>query len=184
MSTVTIKVHDNGGYADVDIVEMCVAVGDTEVEGEALIVLETAKESMEVPSTHAGTVKEILVEADGTCNEGQTIVVLDTGLVVDEVAPVAEAPAAEPAPAAAAPAPAVAPAASAVEKILVPDLSGATDVDVVEVLVKDGDTVAEGDSLMVLETDKASMEVPAPKAGVVVSMKIKEGDPTRGADHR
>ncbi|WP_372598939.1 dihydrolipoyllysine-residue acetyltransferase [Amphritea sp.] len=183
MSTVNITVPDIGGYADVDIVEICVAVGDTVVEGDSLIVLETDKASMEVPSTHAGTVKEILVEADGTCNEGQTIVVLDTGLVVDEVAPVAEAPAAEPAPAAAAPAPAVAPAASAVEKILVPDLSGATDVDVVEVLVKDGDTVAEGDSLMVLETDKASMEVPAPKAGVVVSMKIKEGDTTNEGDH-
>ncbi len=69
MSTVNITVPDIGGYADVDIVEICVAVGDTVVEGDSLIVLETDKASMEVPSTHAGTVKEILVEADGTCNE-------------------------------------------------------------------------------------------------------------------
>ncbi|BBB25443.1 pyruvate dehydrogenase complex dihydrolipoyllysine-residue acetyltransferase [Amphritea japonica] len=183
MSTVNITVPDIGGATDVDIVEVCVAVGDTVVEGDSLIVLETDKASMEVPSTHAGTIKEILVEADGTCNEGQAIVVLDTGLVVDEVAPVeaaapAPAPAAEPAPVAAAPA-----AASAVEKILVPDLSGATDVDVVEVLVKDGDSVEEGDSLIVLETDKASMEVPAPKAGVVVSMQIKEGGTVTEGDH-
>ncbi len=184
MSTVNITVPDIGGYADVDIVEICVAVGDTVVEGDSLIVLETDKASMEVPSTHAGTVKEILVEADGTCNEGQAIVVLETGLVVEEVAPVAAAPAAEPTPAPAAAAPAAAPAAaSAVEKVLVPDLSGATDVDVVEVLVKDGDTVAEGDSLIVLETDKASMEVPAPMSGVIVSMKIKEGDTTNEGDH-
>ena len=107
MTTVNITVPDIGGYADVDIVEVCVAVGDSVVEGDSLIVLETDKASMEVPSTHAGTVKEILVEADGTCNEGQTIVVLETDL--DAAAPAAEpASVAEPAPApvAAAPAPA------------------------------------------------------------------------------
>ena len=65
---------------------------------------------------------------------------------------------------------------------MIPDLSGATDVDVVEVLVKDGDSVEEGDSLIVLETDKASMEVPAPKAGTVVSMKINEGDTVNEGD--
>ena len=180
MSTVNITVPDIGGATDVDIVEVCVAVGDSVVEGDSLIVLETDKASMEVPSTHAGTVKELLVQDGETCNEGQAIVVLDTGL---EVAPVTEtttapAPAAEPTPVAEAPA-----AASAVETVLVPDLSGATDVDVVEVLVKDGDSVEEGDSLIVLETDKASMEVPAPKSGVVVSIKIKDGDTTNEGDH-
>jgi pyruvate dehydrogenase E2 component (dihydrolipoamide acetyltransferase) len=185
VSTVNITVPDIGGATDVDIVEVCVAVGDTVVEGDSLIVLETDKASMEVPSTHAGTVKEILVEVDSTCNEGQPIVVLDTGLVVEEVAPVtAAAPAVAEATPETAPAPEAAPvAASAVEKILVPDLSGATDVDVVEVLVKAGDTVAEGDSLIALETDKASMEVPADKAGVIVSINIKEGDTVNEGDH-
>ncbi|MBU2964362.1 dihydrolipoyllysine-residue acetyltransferase [Amphritea sp. 2_MG-2023] len=185
MSTVNITVPDIGGATDVDIVEVCVAVGDTVVEGDSLIVLETDKASMEVPSTHAGTVKEILVEVDSTCNEGQPIVVLDTGLVVEEVAPVtAAAPAVAEATPETAAAPEAAPvAASAVEKILVPDLSGATDVDVVEVLVKAGDTVAEGDSLIALETDKASMEVPADKAGVIVSINIKEGDTVNEGDH-
>jgi len=180
VSTVNITVPDIGGATDVDIVEVCVAVGDSVVEGDSLIVLETDKASMEVPSTHAGTVKELLVQDGETCNEGQAIVVLDTGL---EVAPVTEtttapAPAAEPTPVAEAPA-----VAGAVETVLVPDLSGATDVDVVEVLVKDGDSVEEGDSLIVLETDKASMEVPAPKSGVVVSIKIKDGDTTNEGDH-
>ena len=184
MSNVNITVPDIGGATDVDIVEVCVAVGDSVVEGDSLIVLETDKASMEVPSTHTGTVVEILVEADGTCNEGQAIVVLSTGA---EAAPAVETPAAapaaaptpaaEPAPVAAAPA-----AASAVEAVLVPDLSGATDVDVVEVLVKDGDSVEEGDSLIVLETDKASMEVPAPKAGVVKSIKITEGGTVNEGD--
>ena len=185
MSNVNITVPDIGGATDVDIVEVCVAVGDSIVEGDSLIVLETDKASMEVPSTHAGTVVEILVEADGTCNEGQAIVVLDTGLNVADPAAVAPAPVAEapvpeaaPAPVAAAPA-----AASAVEAIMVPDLSGATDVDVVEVLVKAGDNVEEGDSLIVLETDKASMEVPAPKAGTIVAINIKDGDTTNEGDH-
>ena len=66
--------------------------------------------------------------------------------------------------------------------ITVPDLSGSTDVDVVEVLVKDGDTISEGDSLLVLETDKASMEVPATHSGVVVSMKIKVDDQVNEGD--
>ncbi|MCV6609522.1 MAG: dihydrolipoyllysine-residue acetyltransferase [Amphritea sp.] len=185
MTTVNITVPDIGGYADVDIVEVCVAVGDSVVEGDSLIVLETDKASMEVPSTHAGTVKEILVEADGTCSEGQAIVVLDTGLEVAATPAEEATPAVEPAPAPVAEAPAAAaPAAeAAVEKVLVPDLSGATDVDVVEVLVKDGDSVEEGDSLIVLETDKASMEVPAPKSGVVVSIKITEGSTTNEGDH-
>ncbi|WP_432472273.1 dihydrolipoyllysine-residue acetyltransferase [Amphritea sp. HPY] len=179
MSTVNITVPDIGGATDVDIVEVCVAVGDSIAEGDSLIVLETDKASMEVPSTEAGTVVELLVQEGDTCNEGQAIAVLETGAA----APVAEAPVAEAAPAPVAAAPAAPAAASAVEKVLVPDLSGATDVDVVEVLVKAGDSVEEGDSLIVLETDKASMEVPAPKSGVVVSININDGDTINEGDH-
>ncbi|MDO6565098.1 dihydrolipoyllysine-residue acetyltransferase [Amphritea sp. 1_MG-2023] len=184
MSTVNITVPDIGGATDVDIVEVCVVVGDTVAEGDSLIVLETDKASMEVPSTHAGTVKEILVEVDSTCNEGQGIVVLETEPAAEAAVSV-ETPTAAPTEAAPAPAPAAeAPAsASAVEKILVPDLSGASDVDVVEVLVKAGDTVAEGDSLIALETDKASMEVPAEKGGVIVAIHINEGDTVNEGDH-
>jgi len=109
------------------------------------------------------------MQEGATCNVGDLILALE---VVGEAAPVA-APvqAAEPTPA-----PVVAQTVSGgVEDILVPDLSGATDVDVVEVMVKAGDTVAEGDSLIAVETDKAAMEVPAPKAGVVKSVTMQEG---------
>ncbi len=186
MTTTTITVPDIGGSENVDIVEVCVSVGDSIAEGDSLIVLETDKASMEVPSTHAGVVKNIIVAEGGTCSEGDAILELEVEGAAEAAsaapAPVAEASAA-PAPAAeAAPAvPAVA-AATTVEQVLVPDLSGADNVDVIEVLVKEGDEIAEGDSLITLETDKASMEVPAPKGGKVVSMKIKEGDQVSEGD--
>ena len=181
MSIITITVPDLSGSTDVDVVEVLVKAGDSISEGDSLIVLETDKASMEVPSTESGVVVAVKINVDDQVNEGDVLIDLDTGAGA-ETAPV-EAPVVE-----AAPEPAAAPAASApataaaVEGILIPDLSGATDVDVVEVLVKDGDSVEEGDSLIVLETDKASMEVPAPKSGVVVSMKIKVDDQVNEGD--
>lgn len=182
MSIITITVPDLSGSTDVDVVEVLVKDGDSINEGDSLIVLETDKASMEVPSTHSGVVVSMKIKVDDQVNEGDLLLELDTGAAA-AAAPVAEeAPAAEPAPAASAPAAAPEATATAIEAVLIPDLSGATDVDVVEVLVKDGDTVAEGDSLIVLETDKASMEVPAPKAGVVISMKITEGSTVNEGD--
>jgi pyruvate dehydrogenase E2 component (dihydrolipoamide acetyltransferase) len=182
-------VPDIGGSENVDIIEVCVKEGDTIAEGDSLIVLETDKASMEVPSTHAGVVKKIVVSEGGTCNEGDAILELETdaegaseaaasdesaAAKAEESAPVAESKADAPA--------AAADSSSRVEQVLVPDLSGASDVDVIEVLVKAGDEIAEGDSLITLETDKASMEVPAPMGGKVVSMKIKEGDQVNEGD--
>ena len=185
MTTTTITVPDIGGSENVDIIEVCVKVGDTIAEGDSLIVLETDKASMEVPSTHAGVVKNIIVAEGGTCNEGDAILELETaGAAVESAAPAEAAPVAS-APAAAESAPAAAPAASTetrVEQVLVPDLSGAADVDVIEVLVKVGDEIAEGDSLVALETDKASMEVPAPMGGKVVALNIKEGGQVNEGD--
>ena len=184
MSTTTITVPDIGGYDGVDIIEVLVKEGDTIAEGDSLITLETDKASMEVPATAGGVIKKVLVSEGGTCSEGDVIVELEAAGESATAAPEAAIepapqPAAEPAPA---PEAAPAAAASRVEQVLIPDLSGASDVDVIEVLVKDGDTIAEGDSLITLETDKASMEVPAPKAGVVKSMKIKEGDKVNEGD--
>ena len=184
MSITTVTVPDIGGYDNVDIIEVCVKVGDSVAEGDSLIALETDKASMEVPSSAAGVVKSILVSEGGTCSEGDAIVELEVAGSASEAAPAAAeapAPAAQP-EAAPAPAPAAAPAASSVEQVLIPDLSGASDVDVIEVLVSVGDTIAEGDSLITLETDKASMEVPAPKGGVIKSMKISEGDKVNEGD--
>ena len=176
MSKITVTVPDIGGYDGVDIIEVCVKEGDVIAEGDSLIVLETDKASMEVPSTAAGKITKILLKEGDTCSEGDAVVELEVeGVSAQEEAP-ASASQAEPAPAAA-PAPATTSAqSSSVEKVLIPDLSGATDVDVIEVLVKVGDTIAEGDSLITLETDKASMEVPAPMSGVIKAMLIKEGD--------
>ncbi len=174
MSTITISVPDLSGASDVDVVEVLVKAGDVIAEGDSLIAVETDKASMEVPSTHGGTVKEVIIKEGGTCNEGDQILVLETGAAAAPEAPAAAAPAA--AAPAAAPAPAAAaPAAASVEEVRVPDLSGATDVDVVEVLVKAGDVIAEGDSLIAVETDKASMEVPAPMGGTVKDVKIAAG---------
>ncbi|MGH1461398.1 MAG: pyruvate dehydrogenase complex dihydrolipoyllysine-residue acetyltransferase [Neptuniibacter sp.] len=180
MSIITITVPDLSGSTDVDVVEVLVNAGDSISEGDSLIVLETDKASMEVPSTDSGVVVAVKINVDDQVNEGDVLIDLDTGAGA-EAAPV-EAPVVEAAPEPAAPAAPAPAAAAAVEGILIPDLSGATDVDVVEVLVKDGDSVEEGDSLIVLETDKASMEVPAPKSGVVVSMKIKVDDQVNEGD--
>lgn len=161
---VTVDVPE--GAEGAEVIEICVAEGDEIAEGDSLIVLETDKASMEVPAPQGGTVKSLIIKQGDTTSEGSPILTL---LVAGAEAPAA-APAAEAAPAAAAP------AASAEESVTVPD--GAEDAEVIEVCVAVGDSVDEGDSLIVLETDKASMEVPAPKAGTVKSITIAQGDKT------
>ena len=177
----TINVPDLSGASDVDVVEVFVAPGDTVAEGDALIALETDKASMEIEADKAGVIAKILINEGDTCNEGDVIVEIEAG-----AGAAAPAPAAEPAPVAevaVAAAPVAAPVtAGGIEKVTVPDLSGATDVDVIEVLVKAGDQISEGDSLIALETDKASMEVPAPVGGTVISVAINEGDTCNEGD--
>jgi len=169
-----VLIPDLSGSDDVDVVEVLVNVGDSIEEGDSLLALETDKASMEVPAPKGGVVKEIIMQEGSTCNEGDLILKLEVGGAAEAPAPVVveEAPAAAPAPA---PAPAAPAAASAVEEVRIPDLSGSEDVDVVEVLVKAGDSIEEGDSLIALETDKASMEVPAPKGGIVQEVIMTEG---------
>ena len=178
MSIITITVPDLSGAEDVDVIEVLVKAGDVVAEGDSLMALETDKASMEVPAEQAGTVVEVMIKEGSTCNEGDVILTLETGAAAapapapaTTAAPVAAAPA----PVAATPAPVAAASATTTEQVLVPDLSGATDVDVIEVMVKVGDVIEEGDSLIALETDKASMEVPAPMGGKVVEVKITEG---------
>ena len=176
-----VLVPDLSGAEDVDVIEVLVKVGDTIAEGDSLIALETDKASMEVPAPKGGVVKALHISEGGKVNEGDLLLDLEVAGAAPTAAPVEAA--AAPAPAAPAEAaPVAAPVSGGIESVLVPDLSGATDVDVIEVLVKEGDTIAEGDSLIALETDKASMEVPAPKGGVVKSMKIKEGDKVNEGD--
>ncbi len=177
MTAKTICVPDIGGSEDVDVIEVCVAVGDEISEGDSLIVLETDKASMEVPAPESGVVASLIIKEGDTCKEGDAILELAAAGAA-ETAVAAPAPAEAPAAPAAAAAPeaSAAPVASASETVVVPDIGGHSDVDIIEVCVKAGDEIAEGDSLIVLETDKASMEVPAPKAGVVESVSVREGD--------
>ena len=176
---IELKVPDIGGYRDVDIIEVFVQVGQTIAVEASLVTLETDKATMEVPSEHAGVIKELRVAVGGKISEGDVIALLEVGGSAD----VAAAPSA-PVEAVAAPAaaPVAAPAASAAQEIRVPDIGGHSGVDVIEVSVKVGDTIQLEDSLITLETDKATMEVPATVAGKVLEVKIKVGDKVNEGD--
>ena len=157
-----VHVPDIGGD-EVEVTEVMVNVGDTISEEQSLITVEGDKASMEVPAPFAGVVKEIKIAVGDKVSTGSLIMVF-------EVAGSA------PAPSASAPAPAAsAPAASAIKDVNVPDIGG-DEVEVTEVMVTVGDTIAEEQSLITVEGDKASMEVPAPFAGVVKEIKIAVGD--------
>jgi pyruvate dehydrogenase E2 component (dihydrolipoamide acetyltransferase) len=157
-----VHVPDIGGD-EVEVTEIMVAVGDTVEEEQSLITVEGDKASMEVPAPFAGTVKEIKIASGDKVSTGSLIMVFE----------VAGATGAAPAPAAEAPA--AAPAAAAAQDVNIPDIGG-DEVEVTEVMVAVGDTVEEEQSLITVEGDKASMEVPAPFAGVVKEIKVAEGD--------
>ena len=160
---VEIKVPDIGGHDNVDVIDVAVKVGDTIAVDDTLITLETDKATMDVPADTAGVVKEVKINVGDKVSEGSVVVTVETGAA-------AAAPAAEAAPAAAVetPAPvASAPSAGGSVNVEVPDIGDNSDVDVIDVTVKVGDTVAVDDTLITLETDKATMDVPAETAGVV-----------------
>ncbi|MGC2868079.1 pyruvate dehydrogenase complex dihydrolipoyllysine-residue acetyltransferase [Proteus vulgaris] len=161
--SIEIKVPDIGAD-EVEVTEVMVKVGDRIEEEQSLITVEGDKASMEVPSPQAGIVKEIKIAVGDKVQTGSLIMIFE-----------AEG-AAQAAPAqATAPAPAAAPATAALKEVHVPDIGG-DEVEVTEVMVKVGDSVAEEQSLITVEGDKASMEVPAPFAGVVKEIKIATGD--------
>jgi len=160
-----VNVPDIGGD-EVEVTEILVKVGDTVAAEQSLITVEGDKASMEVPAPFAGTVKEIKINTGDKVSTGSLIMVFEVA---------GAAPAAAPAQAAA-PAPAAAPAAAGGAKdVNVPDIGG-DEVEVTEVMVKVGDKVAAEQSLITVEGDKASMEVPAPFAGTVKEIKISTGD--------
>ncbi|EOG7226784.1 pyruvate dehydrogenase complex dihydrolipoyllysine-residue acetyltransferase [Klebsiella michiganensis] len=159
-----VHVPDIGGD-EVEVTEIMVKVGDTIAAEQSLITVEGDKASMEVPAPFAGTVKEIKINTGDKVSTGSLIMIFEvTGA----------APAAAPAKAEAAPA-AAAPAASGSKEVHVPDIGG-DEVEVTEVMVKVGDKIAAEQSLITVEGDKASMEVPAPFAGTVKEIKISTGD--------
>ena len=174
---IEVNVPDIGGDTDVSVIEVLVAVGDSIDVDTGLITLETDKATMDVPSPKAGVVKEIKVAVGDKVSEGSLVIMLEVAGSASAAAPSA------PAPQAAAPVEQAAPVQAAtsatttqVQEMHVPDIGDASDVDIIEVLVSVGDDITADQGLITLETDKATMEVPAPFAGKLVSLTVKVGD--------
>lgn len=179
---IEVKVPDIGDYKDIPVIEVLVKAGDTVEKEQSLITLESDKATMDVPSPASGTVKEVKVKVGDNVSEGVLVLVLEGGAAAapaaapaakEEKAAPAAAQAAAPAPAAAAAAPA---ASGGVQTVKVPDIGDYKDVPVIEIGVKVGDRVEKEQSLVTLESDKATMDVPSPVAGIVKEIKVKVGD--------
>ena len=192
MAKQQVIVPDIGGAEGAEVIELLVAVGDEVEVEQSLIVLESDKASMEIPSSAAGTVVEILVSEGQELSEGSPILVLDSNATVDttEVEVPQEVPAQvdaeeeeeeEPEEPTATPPANTAPALSE-RTVEVPDIGSDDPVDLIEISVAVGDHVAEGDSLVALESDKASMEVPAPFGGEVLKILVAEGASVKQGD--
>jgi len=187
MSLIDITIPDIGGFADVPVIEILVAPGDTIAKDAPLITLESDKATMEVPSTIAGTVRDIKVKVGDKVSEGVAIISVETtDTVAAPAAPAAPAPvaAAPAAPAPAAPAePAAAPSGTpTVRELIVPDIGGFTGVAIVSVFVKNGDVIEKDAPLVELESEKATMEVPAIYAGRIRDVKVRVGDKVSQGD--
>jgi pyruvate dehydrogenase E2 component (dihydrolipoamide acetyltransferase) len=183
MAIMEVTVPDIGDFDEVTVIELMVKPGDSVKAEQSLITVESDKASMEIPSSHAGVVKELKVGLGDKVKKGSLILMLE---VADEVAasgPVA-ASAAAPAPAAPvadAPVAAAAVVSGPVE-VRVPDIGDFKDVTVIEIMVKAGDTVKQEQSLITVESDKASMEIPSSAAGVIKELKVKLGDKVNMGD--
>src|SRR5574343_1769829 len=177
MANMDIKVPDIGDFAEVAIIEVLVKPGDTIKAEQSLITVESDKASMEIPSSHAGGVKELKVKMGDKVKEGSVVLMIEAeGAGAAAPAAAAPAPAAAAPAAAPAPAPAAAPVAAGPVQVLVPDIGDFKDVAVIEVFVKPGDTIKVEQSLITVESDKASMEIPSSHAGVLKELKVKVGD--------
>ena len=183
-----VFVPDIGDFKSVDVIEILVKPGDTVAAEQSLVTLESDKATMEIPSPSAGVVKEVRVKIGDKVSEGSPILAARSGQRSGRVArPGSEAPApAESAGRAGAcprphrhlprARPALAAAGGGTRQVEVPDIGDFKSVDVIEILVKPGDTVAVEQSLVTLESDKATMEVPSPAAGKVKEILLKVGD--------
>ena len=183
MALIEVKVPDIGDFDEVAIIEVLVKAGDTVKAEQSLITVESDKASMEIPSSHAGVVKELRVALGDKVSTGSLVLMLETADVgaaasataVPVAAPVAT-PIAEPAATMAPASAAAAVVAPGPIEITVPDIGDFDEVAVIELLVKVGDTVKAEQSLITVESDKASMEIPSSHAGVVKSLLVKLGD--------
>ncbi|WP_435103130.1 dihydrolipoyllysine-residue acetyltransferase [Arhodomonas sp. AD133] len=182
-----IKVPDIGDFDEVDVIEVLVKAGDSVEAEDSLITLESDKATMEVPCPEAGTVTEVLVNAGDKVSEGTAVIKLESAAAgetasggddtakADTSATAANDAGDDDAAAATAPEPATS-GGGGVEEVKVPDIGDFDEVDVIEVLVSAGDSVEAEASLITLESDKATMEVPSPKAGKITEVLVSAGD--------
>jgi pyruvate dehydrogenase E2 component (dihydrolipoamide acetyltransferase) len=175
MALVEVQVPDIGDFDEVTVIELMVKVGDTVKAEQSLITVESDKASMEIPSSTAGVVKEMRVKLGDKVKQGSVVLLVEAAGATAAPAAAPVAAVAAPAPAAPAAAPAAAVASGPVE-VHVPDIGDFKDVAVIEVMVKPGDTIKVEQSLITVESDKASMEIPSSAAGVLKELKVKVGD--------
>ena len=187
MAVEIVTVPDLGGAESVDVIELNLTPGDAVELEDSLIVLESDKASMDVPSPFAGSLVKYLVADGATVKVGDAIAEIETGAAeqsAQEEAPVEETSVeepqqeTEPQPAEEAPA-AKAPAVESEQLIVVPDIGSDDEVDLIEISIAIGDQVEEGDTLVVLESDKATMDVPSSHSGKVIKILAAEGDKLR-----
>jgi pyruvate dehydrogenase E2 component (dihydrolipoamide acetyltransferase) len=190
MALVNVVVPDIGGFAGVPVIEVFVAPGETIAKDAPLVMLESEKATMEVPSTVAGIVRDIKVKVGDKVGEGAVLVSVETADAAATPAPAVAAPAMA-APAAAAPPPVPAPVApppaapsgpATVTELLVPDIGGFTNVPIITVLVATGDVIDKDAPLVELESEKATMEVPAATGGRIRDVKVRVGDKVSQGD--
>ncbi|MGV8826537.1 dihydrolipoyllysine-residue acetyltransferase [Methylibium petroleiphilum] len=173
MALMEVKVPDIGDFEAVEVIEVLVKPGDAIKAEQSLVTVESDKASMEIPSSHAGVVKELKVKLGDKVSEGTVV------LVIEAADAAASTPAPAPAPAVASVPPAAPMAASVAAgpvEVVVPDIGDFDAVEVIELLVKPGDAVKAEQSLITVESDKASMEIPSSHAGTVERLLVKLGD--------
>ena len=166
---IEVKVPDIGDYKDVPVIEVHVKPGDIVSKEQSLITLESDKATMDVPSSHDGVVKEVKVKVGDSISEGAVVLLLESASKTETSAANKSSPAATP----------VASSPNAVGQaisVAVPDIGDYKNVPVIEVHVKPGDVVTKEQSLVTLESDKATMDVPSSHDGVVKEVKVKVGD--------
>jgi len=184
MALIEVQVPDIGDFDEVAVIELLVKPGDTVTAEQSLITVESDKASMEIPSSTAGVVKELRVKLGDKVKQGSVVLVLEAaGAAAATAAPASESKQAVPSverPQAATESVALATPIAATTtgpvEVRVPDIGDFKDVSVIEVFVKPGDTIKVEQSLITVESDKASMEIPSSAAGVIRELKVKLGD--------
>lgn len=185
MTLKEVKVPDIGDYSNVDVIEVDVSVGEDVAAETTLITVETDKATMEIPSPYAGKVKEIVLKAGDKVSKGDVILKLESGDAAKQDEAPAKSASTQSVPtqaAAAASSPATPATPTAAQAVKVPDIGDYSNVDVIEVNVSAGENVAAEATLITVETDKATMEIPSPYAGKVKEIALKAGDKVSEGD--